>query len=70
MAQASFQQFLTGHTITSRQGIDHRTYHVPERPPATPRPPTAALLRHGSTYLKSMVIGTQGFAALAWSRPT
>jgi len=70
IALASGQQFLRGHTITSSQGATTRSYTF-----ATDLPGDSAEMSDGGYYgmmvtgYKSIVIGTQGFAAMGVVTP-
>ena len=69
-AYASGQEFISGHTITSSQGATTHSYTFPADLPGD----TASTMSEGyyggmyTTY-KSMLIGTQGFAALGVVMP-
>jgi len=71
IALAGSQQFLSGHTLTSTQGSVTHSYNF-----TTDLPGDSAMTTGGDPYYgggmttyKSMVIGTQGFAALGILTP-
>ncbi len=69
-ALAGGQEFLGGHTITSSQGSTTHSFTFPsDLPGDTSETTGGGYYGGGSTILKSMVIGTQGFAALGVVRP-
>jgi hypothetical protein len=69
VAQAGFQQFISGHTITSRQGATTRSYTFTTNLPGDTANTEGGGYGGSVTTYKSMVIGTQGFAALGVVAP-
>jgi hypothetical protein len=69
MALSSGQQYLMGHTVSSTQGSTTHTFVLPNNLPGD----TATMSEGGyygmSTSMKSMLLGTQGFADLGVVTP-
>jgi len=65
-AMAGGQQFIAGHTITSSQGAQTRSFTFPANLPGDTAMTTGGGYYGGEMYtdFKSFLIGTQGFAAL------
>ena len=71
MAYASGQQFVHGHTIVSSQGATTHSFTMPTDLPGNTAVTTGGGYYGGggATSFKSMLIGTQGFAALGVVAP-